>query len=113
MAYVLLYVDDIILTTSSDTLRQSIISLLSTVFAMKDLRHLSYFLGIAVTLHSKGLFLLQKKYTEEIITRAGMSSCKSCPTLVDTKPKLSATQVLHMKIHPFIATLPFPFNISL
>jgi len=37
MAYILLYVDDIILATSSDDLRQSIISLLSTEFAIKDL----------------------------------------------------------------------------
>ncbi|MCI24622.1 copia protein, partial [Trifolium medium] len=91
MAYLLLYVDDIILTTSSETLRQSIISLLSSEFAMKDLGHLNYFLGIAVTRHSQGLFLSQKKYAEEILTRAGMSSCKSCPTPIDTKPKMSAT----------------------
>ncbi|GAU32670.1 hypothetical protein TSUD_218470 [Trifolium subterraneum] len=91
VAYLLLYVDDIILTTSSDTLRQSIISLLSSEFAMKDLGHLNYFLGIAVQRHAHGLFLSQKKYAEEILSRAGMSSCKTCPTLVDTKPKLSAT----------------------
>ncbi|XP_055814466.1 uncharacterized mitochondrial protein AtMg00810-like [Solanum dulcamara] len=91
MAYLLLYVDDIILTASSDELRQSIISLLSSEFAMKDLGLLSYFLGIAVTHHTIGLFLSQKKYAAEIIDRAGMSSCKPSPTPVDTKPKLGAT----------------------
>ncbi|PNY09701.1 copia protein [Trifolium pratense] len=91
IAYLLLYVDDIILTTSSSTLRKSIISLLSSEFAMKDLGHLSYFLGIGVTRHKHGLFLSQKKYAEDILSRAGMSSCKSCPTPVDTKPKLSTT----------------------
>ncbi|MCH87604.1 retrovirus-related Pol polyprotein from transposon TNT 1-94, partial [Trifolium medium] len=90
MAYILLYVDDIILTTSSKALRQSIMSLLSSEFAMKDLGSLSYFLGIAVTRHTDGLFLSQKKYAEEIIERTGMSSCKACPTSVDTKLKLSA-----------------------
>jgi hypothetical protein len=90
IAYILLYVDDIILTTSSDDLRKSIISRLSSEFAMKDLGPLSYFLGIAVTRHNDGLFLSQKKYADEILERAGMSSCKSCPTPVDTKPKLSA-----------------------
>jgi hypothetical protein len=89
MAYLLLYVDDIILTTSSNNLRKSIISRLSSEFAMKDLGPLSYFLGIAVTRHNGGLFLSQKKYADEILERAGMSSCKSCPTPVDTKPKLS------------------------
>ncbi|XP_025984537.1 uncharacterized mitochondrial protein AtMg00810-like [Glycine max] len=58
---------------------------------MKDLGQLSYFLGIAVTHHASGWFLSQKKYAMEIIDRAGMSSCKSSPTPVDTKPKLSAT----------------------
>ena len=37
MTYILLYVDDIILTTFSDAIRKSIISLLSSKFAMKDL----------------------------------------------------------------------------
>jgi len=91
-AYLLLYVDDIILTTSSsDTLRQSIICLLSFEFAMKDLGKLSYFLGIAVTCHKHGLLLSQKKYVEVILSRAGMSSFKTCPTPLDTKSKMSAT----------------------
>ena len=60
MAYILLYVDDIILTASSDTLRKFIISLLSSEFAMKDLGSLNYFLGIVVTRYTDGLFLSQK-----------------------------------------------------
>ena len=48
-------------------------------------------MGIAVTLHTGGLFLSQKKYAAKIIDRVGMSSCKSSPTPFDTKPKLSAT----------------------
>ena len=59
MAYILLYVDDIILTAFSDELRKSIITLLSSEFAMKDLGQLSYFLGIVVTHHAGGLFLSQ------------------------------------------------------
>nr|GEX85105.1 copia protein [Tanacetum cinerariifolium] len=90
LAYLPLYVDDIILTASSDTLRHSIIGLLAKEFAMKDLGPLNYFLGIAVTRHQHGLFLCQPKYAQDIIERAGMSSCKPSPTPVDTKPKLSA-----------------------
>ena len=77
--YLLLYVDDIILTTSSDALRQSIMSTLASEFAMKDLGPLSYFLGIAVTRHAGCLFLSQRKYAEEIIEQAGMSACKPSP----------------------------------
>ena len=49
IAYLLLYVDDIILTALSDLLRQSIMEKLSSGFAMRDLGPLSYFLGIAVS----------------------------------------------------------------
>lgn len=57
MAYILLCVDDIILTTSSDSLREYTMSKLSSEFAMKGLVPLSYFLGISVTQHSGGIFL--------------------------------------------------------
>ena len=90
-AYILLYVDDIILTASSDRLRKYFMTLLGSEFAMKDLGPLSFFLGIAVTRHAHGLFLSQKQYAAKIIERAGMSNCSSCPTPVDTKSKLSAT----------------------
>ncbi|XP_060202700.1 uncharacterized mitochondrial protein AtMg00810-like [Lycium barbarum] len=63
IAYILLYVDDIILTASSDDLRRSIMALLSAEFAMKDLGPLSYFLGIAVTRNADGLFLSQNPGT--------------------------------------------------
>ena len=91
LAYLLLYIDDIILTTSSDTLRQSVISLLNSEFAMKDLGQLKYFMGIAVTRHKHDLLLSQKKYVKAILSRVSMSSWKTCPTPVDTKYKMSAT----------------------
>ncbi|XP_060195092.1 uncharacterized mitochondrial protein AtMg00810-like [Lycium barbarum] len=97
MAYLLLYVDDIILTTSSDDLRKSIMTLLNSEFAIKDLGPLSYFLGIADTRYAGGLFLSQKKYAEEIIERASMSFCRPSATPVDTKPKLSATSTSPFK----------------
>ena len=48
MAYLLLYVDDIVLTASSTMLLQSIIESLHRAFAMKDLGPLHFFLGIQV-----------------------------------------------------------------
>ncbi|XP_021740842.1 uncharacterized protein LOC110707138 [Chenopodium quinoa] len=91
MAYILLYDDVIIRTASSDALRRSIMTLLNSEFAMKDLGPLNCLFGIAVTRHKSGMFLSQRKYAEEIIDRAGMSSCKPSATPVDTKPKVSAT----------------------
>lgn len=47
--YLLLYVDDIVLNTSSTSLLESIISHLRCEFSMTDLGALNYFLGILVT----------------------------------------------------------------
>lgn len=65
-----MYVDDIILTASSDALWCSITSLLTVEFVMKDLSQLNYFLSIAVTHTKSGLFLSQQKYAEAILERA-------------------------------------------
>ncbi|XP_074299935.1 uncharacterized protein LOC141631120 [Silene latifolia] len=89
-AYLLLYVDDIVITTSSNALLQDIMARLKSEFAMTDLGPLSYFLGVAATRDKSGLFLHQSKYAADIIQRANMSSCKSAQTPVDTKAKLSA-----------------------
>ncbi|GJS41949.1 ribonuclease H-like domain-containing protein [Tanacetum coccineum] len=52
-AYLLLYVDDIILTASSTSLLQRIISLLHAEFAMTDLGPLNYFLGHPIDTEKK------------------------------------------------------------
>ncbi|XP_021732639.1 uncharacterized protein LOC110699435 [Chenopodium quinoa] len=90
MAYLLLYVDDIVLVTSLDLLRDRIIS--RTGFPMTNLGPLNYFLGIAVTRTPSYLFLSQQKYiyAQEILELAEMASCKPVVTLVDTQSKLSA-----------------------
>ncbi|GJX21517.1 ribonuclease H-like domain-containing protein [Tanacetum coccineum] len=56
-AYLLLYVDDIILAASSTSLLQRIISLLHAEFAMTDLGPLNYFLGISTMRTTYGIFL--------------------------------------------------------
>jgi hypothetical protein len=49
MAFLLLYVDDIILTASSDALLHGIVACLGASLAIKDLGPVHYFLGIQVT----------------------------------------------------------------
>ncbi|WVZ50486.1 hypothetical protein U9M48_001732 [Paspalum notatum var. saurae] len=89
MAYLLVYVDDIILTASSAPLLMRIVDKLSSEFAIKDLGPLKFFLGVQVHCDSTGFHLHQAQYAEDILERAGMSNCKPAPTPVDTKPKLS------------------------
>jgi hypothetical protein len=90
-AYLLLYVDDIVLTASSTDLLHSIIQRLHSEFAMTDLGALHHFLGISVTRSSDGLFLSQRQYAMDVLQRAGMSDCHPSLTPVDSKSKLSAT----------------------
>ncbi|GJV22826.1 ribonuclease H-like domain-containing protein [Tanacetum coccineum] len=70
IAYLLLYVDDIILTASSSAFLQRVIASLHNEFAMKDLGSLNYFLGISAQRSASGLFLSQSKFAEEILERA-------------------------------------------
>ncbi|XP_074278370.1 uncharacterized protein LOC141601961 [Silene latifolia] len=89
IAYILLYVYDIILATSSDTLWDTIIGNQQSEFSMTNLGQLNYFLGISAMRHDHGvLFLHQKKYAEEIIFHAKMTNYKPALTPVDTKSKL-------------------------
>nr|GEY83045.1 ribonuclease H-like domain-containing protein [Tanacetum cinerariifolium] len=88
IAFLLLYVDDIVLTASSDHLLQQIITSLHHEFSMTDLGALNYFLGISVTRDSSGMFLSHHKYAMEILERAHMVGCNPSRTPVDTESKL-------------------------
>jgi hypothetical protein len=87
--YLLLYVDDIILTASSMELLRRTISALQREFIMKDLGPLHHFLGITVEHRPDGLFLHQRTYTLDILKRAVMTDCKPCTTPVDHQAKLA------------------------
>ncbi|KAL9997056.1 putative RNA-directed DNA polymerase [Helianthus debilis subsp. tardiflorus] len=92
MAYLLLYVDDIVLTANHPSLLKHFIHQLSAEFAMTDLGNLHHFLGITVTRGTKSLFLCQTQYARDILHRANMTACKPCQTPVDTNAKLSAAE---------------------
>lgn len=89
--YLLLYVDDIILTASSTKLLVCFMSSLRNEFAMSDLGSIKHFLGISVTFTSQGIFLYQKQYTKDILARSNMSNCNPCHMPINTHSKLSTT----------------------
>lgn len=67
VTYLLLYVDNIILTTSSTELFQHVTTRLHSEFAMTDLGDLHRFLRIAVTQDHSGLFLSQRQYAVNLL----------------------------------------------
>ena len=67
---------------------ETFISKLSSVFTLKDLGILSYFLGIEVFYMSDGLHLSQKKYIRDLLVKAQMTTCKSSDILFCSGLKL-------------------------
>jgi hypothetical protein len=74
--FVLVYVDDIIITGNNEDAISDIKKFLAQAFSIKDLGNLSYFLGIEVSRSKKGIFLCQRKYTLDILSDSGMTGCR-------------------------------------
>jgi hypothetical protein len=88
--YLLVYVDDIIVTSSSSSTIDALLSDLKHDFALKDLGDLHYFLGLEIKHVTDGILLTQEKYTTDPLCSVGMLSCKPMPTPMATSGKLSA-----------------------
>jgi hypothetical protein len=80
VAYLLLYVDDIVLTNNTPAFLDHLITHLSSIFELKDLGPLHYFLGIQVTRDSKGLHLSQSKYATSLLHKHNMFTTKPIST---------------------------------
>jgi histone deacetylase 1/2 len=89
--FVLIYVDDIIVSSSSDQAISALLRDLGEDFALKDLGDLHFFLGIEVKKTPDGLLLSQEKYATDLLSRVGMTKCTTCPTPLSSIDKLSLT----------------------
>jgi transposase InsO family protein len=74
--FILIYVDDIILTGSSTAAIESLLVQLQLEFAVKDLGSLKYFLGVEVIPVSNGILLSQQRYIISLLQRANMVTAK-------------------------------------
>ncbi|KAJ3704768.1 hypothetical protein LUZ61_008473 [Rhynchospora tenuis] len=87
--YLLVYVDDIIITGSSSSAISSLIDVLDKQFSIKDLGSLKYFLGIEVSHCNSALHLSQTRYITSVIERASMQNSKPCQTPMQAGLQLS------------------------
>ena len=79
--FILIYVDDILVTGSSSILVQDFIHQLNFHFALKNLGHLHYFLGVEVTwCANDSIHLSQSKYIHDLLRRTNMLHAKPQPT---------------------------------
>lgn len=106
LVYLLVYVDDIVLTGNNPQFLNVLVKELSQAFELKDLGDLHYFLGLQITGTAKGLFLNQTKYAYDLLVKHNMltsklakSPCTPLLRLVPNEGKLLSDP------HPFQSLL--------
>ncbi|PKU63331.1 Retrovirus-related Pol polyprotein from transposon TNT 1-94 [Dendrobium catenatum] len=85
--YLLIYVDDIIVTGNDQSQIQLLLCDLKSQFALKQLGQICLFLGIQITRSHNGFFLIQGHYAQNLLLEAGLSSCKSAITPITPTSK--------------------------
>ncbi|KAM1169726.1 hypothetical protein ACFX19_032002 [Malus domestica] len=93
LVFILVYVDDILVIGPSSSECQQVISQLRSMFLIKDLGPLHYFLGIEVKRSSSGIFINQTKYILDLLQKANMDGAKPYNTPLSTA-KLDHTSPL-------------------
>lgn len=77
--FLLVYVDDVIVTGSDTAMIDNLVTVLNAKFALKDLGLLTYFLGIQVFRLNSGLVLTQTKYIDDLLSKLDLQSLQPTP----------------------------------
>lgn len=88
-AYLLVYVDDFLLTGNDNAFVARLIEQLAKRFSIKELGSLSYFLGVEVLSWPGSLFLSQRKYIVDLLARHNMLTSKPTNTPLAVGTSLS------------------------
>lgn len=87
--YLLVYVDDILVTGNDEAMIQRILRQLAERFSIKDPEDLNYFLVIEAHRSPAGLHLSQRKYILDLLHKHGMLEAKPVSTPMASSPKLT------------------------
>lgn len=87
--YLLLNVDDMLITGFSPSAIKLVIQQLKSHFSLKDLGEVIHFLGVEVTKTTQGLHLSQASYLVGLLNKVQMRDAKSYPTPMLSNSKLS------------------------
>ena len=74
VVYLVVYVDDLLMTGNNECYIVSIKKDLEKIFEMIDMGHVHYYLGIEVTQHPNYIFRSQKKYVGELLNKFCMQN---------------------------------------
>ncbi|KAG7581709.1 Reverse transcriptase RNA-dependent DNA polymerase [Arabidopsis suecica] len=88
---VLVYVDDIVIASTTEMAATSLTEALKASFKLRELGPLKYFLGLEVARTSEGISLCQRKYALELLTSTGMLACK--PSSIPMTPNLKLSKL--------------------
>jgi hypothetical protein len=88
ICYLLVYVDELVLTGNDSSFVQSIIQQFGAKFSLKDKGNLHYFLGVEVIPTRAGLFLSQHKYVRDLLSKTKMVGAKDVSTPLSTSTSL-------------------------
>ena len=80
ITFLLIYVDDIIVTGSNNKFLETFINQLNVAFSLKDLGHIHYFMGLEVHRNGSGMYLKQTKYIRDMLKKFNMEKATACPT---------------------------------
>lgn len=89
VVFILIYVDDILITGNNSIFFKTFVQRLNQLFSLIDLGPAFYFLGVEICKNSKGLFLSQSKYTLDLLKRFGMMDCAPVSTPMVTGKQYS------------------------
>lgn len=99
----LVYVDDLILAGNNSSAISKLKQQRNSRFHMKDLGVLKYFLGIEITRSNEGIFLIQRKYTLDILFKTGM---------LGTKPSEFPMEPYHQLARSSAVVLPYHHKVG-
>ncbi|WRX29369.1 Reverse transcriptase [Theobroma cacao] len=84
----LVYVDDILIASSSIQAENDVKGYLSSEFKLKDLGKVKYFLGLEIARSPEGISICQRKYALYLLEEHGLLGTKPASTPIDYNHKL-------------------------
>ncbi|BBN67330.1 transposable element gene [Prunus dulcis] len=82
------YVDDIVVGSTSDLHVQEFIHVMISEFEMSLVGELHYFLGLQIKQSHDGIFVSQSKYAKNLVKKFGLEAAKSARTPMSTSAKI-------------------------
>ncbi|KAJ0392560.1 hypothetical protein ATCC90586_009433 [Pythium insidiosum] len=86
----LVYVDDVVCATDDEEFKSTLFRDLDNAYGLKDQGHLTEYLGVQVVQSDNGVFLHQKKYSMNILSKFGYLDANKCGNPMETTVRLAS-----------------------